>query len=194
MKFEFNNKTKNGINYDTKFELIKEYEYFSNYYHFLVYFFNCNPDLSTPEPTSLIYDLIIEYTSKCDHFFTNIFSKSITENVTNRLELFEFYFNNLSNILVETCNQLCTHQSDHQELFNSLNLFINSNSATDIPKYILCDYKKFEKKMINFMFFFLECIDPIKKEFSTSFPYIPKQTLDNGFPDFEYIENFIQRV
>jgi hypothetical protein len=63
VNFKFRNRTINNVNYDSRFS----FENGPSFQKMLIIFFGCNPDPSTPEQSSLLYDLIIEYFSHCNN-------------------------------------------------------------------------------------------------------------------------------
>lgn len=191
-KVFFKKKTSNGIDYATKLQCLKQVG-LETCFDFLSLFFNSNPSMYTPEFSSPIYDILIEFMAKCDSFlfekkfdFSN-FKHNLFDSTTFHKYMLDFLYKKLTCFLKETIDQQSTNKNSTCAYFKSLvflhdvNFNRHDHAKPNDPKIEIVEFQLFEKKIINLMYFLIECIDK-------TCPCIPKIKLTDEFPDFEYLE------
>jgi len=222
LKFEmvFKQKSQNGIEYNQKFKSLSNSTSFNNYFDFLKLFFSSNPDMFTPEFSSPLYDVIIEFAEKCDNFLIGDHSDFLNNNATvlneSASESNEFKIDQektpelkaQDDEINETTGQFADLRkkilkyiytkfstflkTSFEQNDNFENLKILRNKGTlEQPELVVCDFEIFENKILNLMFLLAECIDINNKTLYETFPQIPKICIDQKFPDFVCIENII---
>jgi hypothetical protein len=217
IRIGFKQKTINGIEYNSKFKSLNNCANFNNYFDFLKLFFSSNPDIVTPELLSPLYDVIIEFAEKCDQFvssnhydffhnttnpaFENIESINLIEqnididrsNSLNMIDMSENCIYLRKKMLKYIYSKFSTFLNscfEQNAKFDNLKIFLNIGTIEQ-PKYDLCKYECFEKKILNLMFLLVECTDIKNKTLMETFPQIPKICIENKFPDFECIDKII---